>query len=120
MMHGVPKDLNLTRFHGATLIQVAIGEFQQQFIFSNPELHISVEGAWAIRNAAGVTVDRSQANDQRDSFKVHLLLGRSIVKSEVDSPRSFTLSFDNGWTLTVFDSSAQYESFSINPGNVYV
>ena len=105
-MYGVPKDLNLARFHGATLTQVAIGEFQQQFVFSNPEFSISGESTWLLRDAAAVTVDRSEANDQRESFKVHRLLGRSIARSEVNAPESFTLHFDNGWSLSIFDSSA--------------
>jgi hypothetical protein len=30
------------------------------------------------------------------------------------------LRFDNGYTLRVFDHSTQYESFSIQPGDIYV
>src|SRR5262249_33502914 len=119
-MHGVPKNLNLDRFHGATLVQIALGEFQVQFVFSKPDLNISVEGDWAIRNPAAEIVDRSVPNEQRDSFKVHRLLGRSIASSEVDPPHSFTLRVDNGWILSVFDDSREYESFSINLGSIYV
>ena len=110
-MHGVPADLDLHRFHGATLTQVVISEFQVQFVFISPQLIISVEGD---------IVDHPLPNDQRDSFKVHRLLARTIAASVVDTPRSFTITFDNGWSLSVFDSSREYESFSINPGDIYV
>jgi hypothetical protein len=119
-MHGVPDDLNLERFHGATLIQICIGEFQQQFHFMDPELHVSVEGEWRVTNAAGDLVDRSLENHQRDAYRLHRLLGRTIVGHGVNAPESFTLRFDNGWSLVVFDRSSEYESFSIQPGDIVV
>jgi len=119
-MHGVPADLDLHRFHGATLTQVVISEFQVQFVFISPQLIIGVEGAWEIRSVDGDIVDHSLPNDQRDSFKVHRLLARTIAASVVNTPQSFTITFDNGWSLSVFDSSREYESFSINPGDIYV
>lgn len=119
-MHGVPNNLTFEPFRGATLTQLALGEFQLQFHFSSPQLGIYIEGDWEIRNSAGEIIDRSLPNNQRDSFRAHRLLGRSIVRSEVDPPQSFTLHFDNGWSLSVFDSSKQYESFSIQPGDIYV
>ena len=120
IMHGVPEDLNLRRFYGATLAQICLGEFDQQFHFVGPELHISVEGRWHVTNAAGDLVDRSLKNEERDSYRVHRLLGRSITGHHLHAPESFTLVFDNGWALAVFDDSRDYESFSIQPGDVYV
>jgi hypothetical protein len=119
-MYGVPSNLNLKRFHGATLTQVAIGEFQIQFHFTAPELSISVEGDWRLTNPAGEVIDRSLPNGERDSFRLHRLLGRTVLDSEVNAPKFFALRFDNGWSLTVFDSSEQYESFSIQPGDIFV
>ncbi len=37
-----------------------------------------------------------------------------IVGAEIDPPRSFTLAFQNGQRLTVFDDSPQFESFSVH------
>jgi hypothetical protein len=119
-MHGVPKDLDLRRLHGATLTQICLGEFEQQFHFSKPDIHLSVEGAWQVQNSDGETVDRSLPNEQRDAYRVHRLLGRSVTGHELDPPSSFTLRFDNGWALVVFDSSKEYESFSMQPGDVFV
>lgn len=36
-----------------------------------------------------------------------------VVRFSIDPPRSFTLFFDNGLALTIFDDSEQYESFSV-------
>jgi hypothetical protein len=119
-MYGVPKELNLKRFHGATLSQICIGEFQQQFHFLDPELIISVEGDWQIKDAAGAIIDRNMENDHRDAYRAHGLLGRILVAHEVNAPKSFTLRFDNGWLLVVFDNSPQYESFSIQPGDIFI
>ena len=37
-----------------------------------------------------------------------------------DRPISFTLYFENRFSLTVFDRSEKYESFSIHPDGIYV
>ncbi len=46
-MYGIPKDLNLDFLLGATLTQIAIGEYQIQFNFS-PEGSFGVEGNWEL------------------------------------------------------------------------
>lgn len=119
-MYGVTNHLNLERFHGATLVQICIGEFQQQFHFIDPEMQLSIEGEWHITNAVGDLVDRSLENGQRDAYRVHRLLGRAIVGHDINAPESFTLRFDNGWSFVVFDRSREYESFSIQPGDIFV
>jgi len=119
-MHGVPANLDLERFSGSILTQICLGEFQQQFHFAEPTLSISVEGGWEVSNAASELVDRSLENDVRDAYRLHRLLGRSVVGHVLNPPHSFTLRFDNGWSLTVFDNSREYESFSIQPGDIFV
>lgn len=44
-MHGAPADLDSSRFQGAALIQICLGEFQIQFHF-HPKETISAEGKW--------------------------------------------------------------------------
>ena len=68
-MHGITETIKLDRFHGATLVPICIGEFQQQFHFVDPELHLSIEGEWMLTNSAGDTVDRNLENSQRESFR---------------------------------------------------
>ena len=129
-MYGVPKNLDLSRFEGALLTQICIGEFQVQFHFQQvaSNLHqsasISVEGKWEVRNSAGSFVDgmeiREQSISQREGLYAHCLLGSTVTGYRVDPPESLTLQFSSGHTLTVFDDSRQYESFSIQPGDVFI
>ena len=96
-MHGVPQNLDLSPFIGATLIQLCLGEFQIQFRFHPECCGISVEG-----------------------YRLHVILGKTVEGYAVNPPRSFSLRFETGHLLTVFDGSEQYESFSISPGGIYV
>jgi len=120
-MHGVPANLDLSSFTAATLIQLCIGEHQIQFRF-HPECNfISVEGKWELRDASGVLVDEAKNNNaERDAYRLHVILSKTVESSAVDPPRSFSLRFETGHVLTVFDDSRQYESFSIQPGNIFV
>jgi hypothetical protein len=119
-MYGVPVDLDLSKFKGATLIQLGIGEFQVQFHF-HPEGNISVEGKWELRDSCGVLVDEAKdSNTERDVYRLHVIIGKSIELYSVKAPDSFSLRFESGHVLTIYDDSKQYESFSIQPGNIYV
>jgi hypothetical protein len=126
-VYGVPHDLDLRRFVGATLIQIALGEFQVQFHFqaadgagSEGMLYIGVEGGWELRDGSGELVDHSGPNSEREAYRLHRLLGRAVVGTELDAPRSFALRFADAEELRVFGGSDQYESFSIQPGNIFV
>jgi hypothetical protein len=119
-MFGVPPNLDLSRFQGAELIQVSIGCNDVQLNFE-PQSKISIEGHWELRDQAGTIIDQAQdSNLTRDSYKIHRILGQIVVAHSVKAPESFTLTFDNGMTITVFDSSDRYESFNIQPGNIFV
>jgi hypothetical protein len=118
-MYGVPADLDLSRFKDAVLIQLCIGEFQVQFHF-HPIGTISVEGKWELRDAAGSLIDGMKANAERDALYIHVLLGKSVAGFSLDAPRSFSLRFESGCVLTIFDESREYESFSIQPGDIFV
>jgi len=123
-VYGVPVDLDLSGFHGATLIQIGVAEHTLHFVFQpplpNPLHSIMVEGGWEIRDTDGTILDRVQEHASRDVYRIHKLLSRDVISSVVDAPRSFTLRFDSGHQLQVFDDSTQYESFSIQPGDVFV
>jgi hypothetical protein len=118
-MHGVPADLDLSRFKGATLTQLGIGEYQVQFHF-HPEGSISVEGKWELRDSAGVLIDDGARDSitKREALHLHVILGKRVQTYSVSAPDSFSLRFESGHMLTVFDDSKAYESFSI--GDIYV
>jgi hypothetical protein len=115
-MYGVLESLDLSEFAARRLTQIAVGEFQVQFLF-HPEGSISVEGAWELRDEDGALVDHSLPNEQRSEYRLHRLLGQQVVRWEIDPPMSFSLTFANGLVLRVFDDSEQYESFAIQPGD---
>ena len=118
-MYGVPPALDLSRFKDAVFIQLCVGEFQLQFHF-HPCASISVEGKWELRDESGSLVDGSERGAKRDALYAHRLLGKKVNGFSLDAPTSFSLRFESGHVLTIFDDSRQYESFSIQPGDVFV
>ena len=111
-MHGVPADLPIQPFVGKELNQICLGRFQIWLNFSRAG-KISVEGGWELRDAAGNLVDSAEQHDSRENYRIHRLIDVPVIHFSIDPPRSFTLFFDNGLALTVFDDSEQYESFSV-------
>ena len=118
-MRGVPEDLDLSIFADKTLTLVGIGEFEVSFHF-HPDGLLAVQGDWELVGEDGSVIDRSIPNEERVELRVHRLLGELVIGSQIDPPRSFSLRFANGLVLRVFDNSPQYESFSIQPGDIYV
>jgi hypothetical protein len=90
-----------------------------QFHF-HPVGQISVEGRWELRDAAASLLDEMKPNAERDALYLHVLLAKIVDGFSLDAPRSFSLCFESGHVLTIFDDSSQYESFSIQPGDVFV
>lgn len=112
-MHGVPSDLPLKAFVGGEFNQIALGRFQTEFHCSGTG-SISVEGRWELRNSAGDIIDAWREHDQREAYRLHSIIDVPIVAYEIDSPRSFTIAFESGHRLTVFDDTPQYEAFAIH------
>jgi hypothetical protein len=118
-VYGVPENLDLSHFIGKTLTPIPLGEFQIQFCF-HPTGTISVEGDWELVDSQGALVDRAMENAARSEYRVHRLLGQDVISFEIDAPRSLSLKFTSGLVLRIFDNSPAYESFSIQPGDIYV
>jgi hypothetical protein len=112
-MYGVPSDLPLKAFVGGELNQIALGRFQTQLHCSGTG-SIYVEGRWELRGADGSLVDGWIEHEKRDAYRLHTIIDVPIVGFEIDPPRSFTILFESGHRLTVFDESPQYEAFSIH------
>ncbi len=120
-MHGVPEDLDLTPFHGAPLERIGLGTYIIDLGFgSDVGAQISIEGYWEPRAPDGSVLDHQIEPQQREAYRLHVLLGRSVTATEVSAPDSFLLRFDSGHELHVFDRTRMYESFSIQPGDFYV
>ena len=120
-MYGVPVDLDLGQFHGAMLERIDLGIYIVHFRFAaEPTAIISVEGDWQLIGPDGRILDQQEEPSEREAFRIHVLLGRQVVASEVSAPEWFSLTFDSGHHLRVYDRSVQYESFSIQPGDIYI
>jgi hypothetical protein len=118
-MYGVPADLDLSHFTNAVLIRLCLGEYQVQFHF-HPLGSISVEGKWELRDASGSVMDGMDRKALGDAIYAHRLLGKCVIGGSLDAPRSFSLRFESGDVLTIYDDSREYESFSIQPGDIFV
>lgn len=117
-MYGVPPDLPLQRFVGLDCSFIGLGVFQIQFHFSNAgDAHtgsISAEGKWEMHDASGALIDQSQEHAEREAYRLHRIIGLPVTHFTIDAPRSFTLYFKGGFSLTIFDASEHYESFSLH------
>lgn len=68
----------------------------------------------------GNCIDRDSYGPERTACHVHRLLGQKVAHTELNAPVWFELCFDRGDVLRIRDDSNQYESFSIQPGNIFV
>jgi hypothetical protein len=121
-MHGVPRDLPVDSFIGKEFNQVCLGRFQVQFHASGTG-SILIEGHWELRDQTGALVDSDKEHAERKCFYLHLIIDVPIIQVKVEPPRSFSLCFQSGLILTVFDDSLHYESFSLHldgRGSIYV
>jgi hypothetical protein len=118
-MYGVPDDLDLSGFSGLTVTRVCVDAAQVQVYFEQDH-YVGIEGAWELIDSGGQIVGgRSRDRTTRES-KADLLVGLRVLGNAVSPPDWFELRFDNGTTLKVYDDSEQYESFSIQPGNIFI
>ena len=121
-MYGVPKDLPLQRFLGDSICQIALGLHDIHFHFDKAgSIHVD-GGKWQIKDALGTIVDESIEGlpSTRQQYRVQVILGSEVKKFVIDAPRSISLTFSSGYSLTIYDDSEQYESFSIQPDGIFI
>ncbi len=130
-MYGVPADLDLSDFLGATLVQICLGTTQIQFNFADryplpigqraplsPSIHC--EGEWILLDGKGTVLDQTKPLADRGEYRLHRLLGGRVVQVRVASPTSFELIFESGVTLRFLEDGRPYESFSLFPSGVII
>jgi hypothetical protein len=117
--YGVPADLKLGFLHGAERQFIGLDLYQFQFRFY-PDGYISVQGEWELRDAAGERIDGRHDSRDRPPYQLHRLLGRRVVGSKVSAPEWFSLQFEGGEVLRIFDDDSHYDSFQIEPGSIIV
>ena len=112
-MYGVPSNLPLQKFVGVQINQIALGQYQIQFHFSGAG-SISAQSRWELRDSSGQVIDGACEHAERDCYRVHKIIDVKPVRFTIEAPRSFTLYFQSGHALTIFDDSDAYESFSVH------
>jgi hypothetical protein len=122
-MHGVPNELKaLCDFVGTRLAVVDDLENIVYFRFASgqgaPQFDIGVEGAWELRARTGEVVAEGTPNLKDQTLAP--VFQSTVIAAETRAPRSIAILFASGHTLEIFDSSLQYESFSIPHRNVYI
>lgn len=68
-------------------------------------------------------IDSACEHSARDCYRVHQVIDVTVLRYSIDPSHSFSLCFESGHTLTVFDDSEQYECFSVHlegGGDVFV
>ncbi len=118
-MFGVPSNLDLKHFTGVECTQVCLGLHQVQIHFAKA-VSISIEGRWELCDSDGEILDQSKNLKQQECMRLHVIVGRTVVETRIAAPKSITIVFDNGLVLEVFDSSHEFESFQIQPGDIIV
>lgn len=113
-MYGVPPDLDLSFLRGAELIQIRLGVYDVQFCFQ-PDAVLSTGDSWSLFDADGTLID-SGMPFPRPPFQLHLLLGQRVTETVISAPTHLELVFERGERLRFSDTSEQFESFTINPG----
>jgi len=127
-MHGVPRNLPVQFFVGMTLTEFRPRMNVIQFCFSSPpadnprSLEVHVEGDWRLASEDGATLAMCEGDPQQEEVYrlIESFVGQQVVAAAVDAPCSFTFTFATGITMTVFDNSESFESFSIPQFSIYV
>src|SRR5688572_647110 len=84
---------------------------------------IAATSRWELRDGDGQLIDSACDHAEREAYRLHKLLDVRVARFSIDPTTSFTLHFESGLALTVFDDSEQYESFSIHldgQGDLYI
>jgi hypothetical protein len=104
-MNGLPKNFDFDALRGRTLDMVAFGRYKVNLHLSGSCL-IGVEGT--------VSVNTGEALRLPDSLAaLYPLIDTSIAKAFSESAGTLSLAFESGDVLNIHDSSARFESYSV-------
>jgi hypothetical protein len=116
-VYGLPKDIDLTFLIGREVTQVAIGVYQVQFHFDE-DVCISVESSFTYS-------DSQQEWTWREGLVLIAAHTAALLSAKIESfnaqqDGTISMVFSNGHRLTIFDSSKNYESYSITRPRVNI
>jgi primase-polymerase (primpol)-like protein len=107
-MYGLPKDFDGSFLVGRTLNLVCFSQNQMSFHFDD-DITITVESAFSYKTAQVVDVPVQESNLME-------LLGSAVSVARGEADGTLSLLFNNGQTLKVYDTTKQYESYTITYG----
>ena len=108
-MYGLPKDFDGGFLEGRTLEMVCFNQ-NQVYLHFGAEITIAIESAFSYRNAQLVSLPVHESD-------LMGLLGASVSGVRGEENGTLVLLFDNGQALKVYDTSEQYESYTITHGS---
>ncbi len=108
-MYGLPKNFDGSFLVGRTLEGVWFRQFLVNLDFGDT-IHISIEGAFGYGDDAIANAPVRESNLMRS-------IGSSVEAATGEADGTLILHFSDGKTLRIFDSSPQYESYSITFGD---
>jgi hypothetical protein len=109
-MYGLPKNLDLGFFDRKVLLQVCFGAH---------DLILNFDGGLSIAISSSIGFTRpdiraSRHANFRDAAGTLLtLINRQLVSAGTDGRGTLILSFEQGETISIYDDSSQYESYTI-------
>jgi len=107
----------LERLKGGEVEQVCVGKYDLQFHL-HPQVRLSIQSRCELVAANGTRIDLWEDGIRSDNFRFTDLLGGIVVDVFIDNSTTLRLRFKDGRQLLVYDTSTQYESFSVD--NMYV
>jgi hypothetical protein len=108
-MFGLPRDFDGTFLVGRTLDLVCFAQFQMYLHFGK-DVIITVESAYSFQNDNLVVVPVKQSD-------LMGLIGATVSQVTGSSDGTLTLRFGDGRLLRIYDTSQEYESYSISYGD---
>jgi len=117
-MYGVPQNLESLPLAGTSLSQLSLGPHIVHFIFDSGH-QITAEGKVEVMQDDAVVAVWDQSNGW-SSIAYQSLFRIPVSRCLVPNSKLFVIAFKGGLALHIHDSSEQFESFSVHPGDIYV
>jgi hypothetical protein len=116
-VYGLPPDLDLSFFHGKTLLQVCIGANQLTLSFDD-RVSITI---WSVFGYAPGKGPQRIYDDYRAAAGVVVrFIQETVVSAKGNAKGTLTLEFTGGGRFSVFDDSKQFESYQIKNADVLI
>lgn len=119
-MYRFDAALDFSPLIGCEVIQVCVDRLSVIYHLHPRGMVANRGGAWRLLNERGEVVDKSIGFEGREYFRVHLLVGQTIVRCEVFSPVQLSISFSSGFVLELVDDSDAFETHELVVGDEIV